>query len=155
MITVNVLSSHVGWKKALKNPSKYLEKKLKKLDKNNIFFKKKELEFSIFLAGNKEIKNLNKKFRKKNKSTDVLSFPFYEKKLLLKLIKKKNAPVYLGDIIINFDKIIYKKYGSIFNFEFDKLWIHGLLHLLGKRHSKKKEFLSMQLYERNFFKSVN
>jgi len=113
------------------------------------------LEFSIFLAGNKEIKNLNKKFRKKNKSTDVLSFPFYEKKLLLKLIKKKNAPVYLGDIIINFDKIIYKKYGSIFNFEFDKLWIHGLLHLLGKRHSKKKEFLSMQLYERNFFKSVN
>ena len=65
MITVNVLSSHVGWKKALKDPSKYLEKKLKKLDKNNIFFKKKELEFSIFLAGNKEIKNLNKKFRKK------------------------------------------------------------------------------------------
>ena len=154
MIKVNVLSSHTGWKKALKDPTKYLKKKLKKLNKNNIFFQKKKIEFSILLAGNKEIKNLNKKFRNKNKSTDILSFPFYEKKLLLKLIKK-NTPVYLGDIIINFDKKIYKKHGSIFNFEFDKLWIHGLLHLLGKRHSKKKEFLSMQLYERNFFKSVN
>ena len=42
MIKVNVLSSHTGWKKALKDPTKYLKKKLKKLNKNNIFFKRKK-----------------------------------------------------------------------------------------------------------------
>ena len=56
------------------------------------------------LSGNKEIRHLNKKFRKKNKSTDVLSFPFYTKKELLKRFKKEKE-VYLGDIIININKI--------------------------------------------------
>ena len=59
------------------------------------------------LSENNEIKKLNKKFRKKNKTTDVLSFPFYNKKLINKLKKKKE--IYLGDIIINFNKIKNKK----------------------------------------------
>ena len=58
----------------------------------------------MLLSGEKDIKYLNKKFRKKNSSTDVLSFPFYEKKDLLNLINKKEK-IYLGDIILNFEKI--------------------------------------------------
>ena len=62
----------------------------------------------MLLSGNKEIKKINKKFRKKNKITDVLSFPFYEKREIKKFLKKKNS-FYLGDIIINLDKIIIKQ----------------------------------------------
>ena len=46
------------------------------------------------LSGDGEIKNLNKKFRKKNKTTDVLSFPFQTKKELNKKLKKERE-VYL------------------------------------------------------------
>ncbi len=89
MIKVNVLEAHADWKKILKNSPNYIKKKIQKLNKKSKLFKKKKLEFSIVLSGTKEIKILNKKFRNKNKSTDVLSFPFYEKKTLLKLMKKK------------------------------------------------------------------
>ena len=63
-------------------------------------FKKKHIFFNIMLSGNKEIKDLNIKFRKKNKATDVLSFPFHTKKDLKKKLKVFRE-VYLGDIVIN------------------------------------------------------
>jgi len=84
MIKINVLVGNKNWNKYIKNPDFYLKKKIKKLYNKNIFFKKKIFEFSILLTNENEIKNLNKKFRKKNKSTDVLSFPFHEKKMLIK-----------------------------------------------------------------------
>ena len=62
----------------------------------------------MLLSNTKEIKKLNSKFRKKNKSTDVLSFPFYNKKNLKKKIKNEKE-IYLGDIIINLNKIRSKK----------------------------------------------
>ena len=43
-------------------------------------FLKKNIYCTLLTFRNKEIKNLNKKFRKKNKSTDVLSFPFKQKR---------------------------------------------------------------------------
>ena len=62
----------------------------------------------MLLSGSKEIKYLNKKFRKKNKSTDVLSFPFHTKKELKKKLKTEKE-IYIGDIIINFNKVKNKK----------------------------------------------
>ena len=106
------------------------------------------------LSGEKEIKNLNKKFRNKNKATDVLSFPFYTKKELYKrLINEKE--IYLGDIIINLSKIKNKKVIKKFKFEFDRLWIHGLVHLLGHDHRKDKDFLKMSKVEKKYFDTVN
>ena len=56
------------------------------------------------LSSTKEIISLNKKFRKKNNSTDILSFPFYNRyKLKRKIIREKE--IYIGDIIINLNKI--------------------------------------------------
>ena len=54
------------------------------------------------MSNTKKIKVLNKKFRNKNKSTDILSFPNQTSKIIKKLIK--NIEIYLGDIIINFEK---------------------------------------------------
>ena len=89
MIKVNVGVSEKNWKKYIKKPDAYIAKRIKKINDTNIFFKNKIVDFSLMLSGNNEIKSLNKKFRKKNKITDVLSFPFYEKKTVEKLNKKK------------------------------------------------------------------
>ena len=82
MIKVNVILNNIIWKKYLKNPHSFIDKKIELLNKKNKLYAKNTLIFSLLLSGKSEIKKLNKKFRKKNKSTDVLSFPFYEKKQL-------------------------------------------------------------------------
>ena len=102
------------------------------------------------LSGNSEIKKLNKKFRKKNRTTDVLSFPFYRKEDLRSKIKKNNE-VYLGDIIINLYKIKQNKNLSDFKIRFNKLWIHGLVHLLGHDHKQDGDFNKMIKIENKLF----
>ena len=93
---------------------------------------------------------MNKKFRKKNKSTDVLSFPFYEKKKLIKKIKKEKE-IYIGDIIINLNKIKEKHSKIKFKQELTRLWVHGFTHLLGYDHKKDKEFYKMRKVEKKIF----
>ena len=128
MIKANVILDHYRWKNKIKNPSIYLKKKINKL--NNITsFKKKNYEFSILLTNNKQMKNLNFKFRKKNKTTDVLSFPF-------RFVEKKS--VYIGDIAISFEIVNQRSKASNFFLELDKMWIHGYFHLIGYDHKKKK-----------------
>ena len=104
MIKINVIVKNISWIKYLKDPNKFIDKNIKRLNKKNKSYKKNTLICSLLLSGSKEIKNLNKKFRNKNKSTDVLSFPFYEKRKLKIKIKNKRE-IYLGDIIINLTKI--------------------------------------------------
>ncbi len=77
MIKVNVQVDNKAWYKKIKNPKKYLNEKLKKISKNIKFFKKKNLTFTILLTNSLNMKKLNKKLRKINKPTDVLSFPFF------------------------------------------------------------------------------
>ena len=62
----------------------------------------------MLLSESQEIKGLNKKFRNKNRVTDVLSFPFFDKKELKKKIKNEKE-IYLGDIVINLNKVKFKK----------------------------------------------
>ena len=75
MIKANVTVDYSKRKKKIKNPKKYILKKIRKLQKISTF-KNKNQEFSILLTNNQKMKKLNFKFRKKNKITDVLSFPF-------------------------------------------------------------------------------
>ena len=130
------------------------KKKFKNLNKKFKKYKKKQIYCTILLSGSSEIKKLNKKFRNKNKSTDVLSFPFYNKKDLKKKLNKTKQ-VYLGDIIINLNKIKNKKNKSIFKDEFNKLWIHGLTHLFGHDHKKNKDFRLMKKIEDKYFNLIN
>jgi len=154
MIKINVLISNKNWKKHIKNPDQYLKKRLNKLNKKEVFFKKRKIEFSLLLSGKKEIRKINYKFRKKNKSTDVLSFPFHNSKELKKLLKRSKI-FYLGDIIVNLDKIYPNYKNKKLREYFDKLWIHGLLHLLGARHKFNKDFIKMQKLEKRFFNYIN
>ena len=142
MIKANVILDYPKWKTKIKNPSKYIKKRLQILSKI-YFFKYKKQEFTIFLTNNKKMKNLNNKFRKKNKTTDVLSFP-------LKYIYRNN--LYLGDIAINFGIINKRSIKSNFIKEFDKMWVHGYCHLIGYDHKKLKDFHKMNQKEKLILK---
>ena len=153
MIKADVLTTNRNWKKYIKVPSLYINRKLKKVDKKFNIFKKNNFEFTILLSGDNAVKKLNKEFRKKNKTTDILSFPFHENEDLNTLLKKKKTKIYLGDIIINLNKMISKiKYEDFF-LKFDKTWIHGLAHLLGYRHKSNRDYLKMTKLENKLIKS--
>ena len=132
----------------MKTPNDYLNKRLKILSKAP-FFKRKNHEFSVLLTNNKKMKKLNFKFRKKNKTTDVLSFP-------IKIKNKKN--LYVGDIAISYEIIKKRSKETNFFLEFDKMWIHGYLHLIGYDHKKLNDFKKMLRKEKlilKYFHKVN
>ena len=148
MIKANLILDHYKWKNKIKNPREYFKKKINKLNKIGSF-KKKKYEFSVLLTNNRKMKNLNFKFRKKNKTTDVLSFPSHH-------IEKKS--VYIGDIAISFEIVNQRSKNSNFFLELDKMWIHGYFHLIGYDHKKLKDFKKMSKKENlvlNYFHKIN
>ena len=151
MIKVNVEVSNKLWNKKIKNPKRYFSKKLKKISKIVKFFKGKNVTFTILLTNSLNMKKLNKKFRNRNKSTDVLSFPFFTSNGL-KLIGKKNF--YIGDIATSFEIINYKSKKNNFFSEFDKAWVHGLLHLVGFDHVKNQDYYKMNEIEKRILNSI-
>ena len=148
MISINVFSNEKAWSKRLKKKQLFFYKICKSFPKKYQFLNKK-VSFTLLLSNNKNIKELNKNFRKKNKSTDILSFPFSRK---IKISKK----TYLGDIIISYDFIDKPKSQKI-NFFKDKLikiFIHGFLHLLNFDHKKNKDYKKMLREEKLIYQSV-
>ena len=144
MIKVNVILDKIIWKKKIKRPDYYLKKKFNKLLKKFKITSNVQ-EISIFLTNNEKMRQLNLRFRKKNKPTDVLSFP-------INIVKKKIG--YLGDIAISYEIVNKRSKKSNFNYEFDKMWVHGYLHLLGYDHKKIKEFEKMHKLEKKILNYI-
>tara|TARA_B100000953_G_C17867032_1_gene373548 strand:+ start:113 stop:565 length:453 start_codon:yes stop_codon:yes gene_type:complete len=150
MIKVNVEINNKSWHTKIKNPKKYLNQKLKKISKMVRLFKRKNITFTILLTNSLNMKKLNKKFRKLNKSTDVLSFPAFSKKNL-KFIKEKK--IYIGDLATSYE-IVNSRSKKKFLAEFDKVWVHGLLHLIGYDHAKYKDYNKMSKIEKRILNSI-
>ena len=148
MISVNVFSEEKAWSKRLKNKDIFFKKICKAFPKKYKFLNKK-VTFTLLLSNNKNIKKLNKIFRKKNKSTDILSFPL-DKKIKI----SKNT--YLGDIIISYNYLDKPRSQDLKSFKkkVTKIFIHGFLHLLGFDHKKNKNYSKMLKEETLLFKSV-
>ena len=148
MINVNVFSEEKAWSKKLKKKELFFKKICKSFPKKYKFSKKK-VSFTLLLSNNKSIKKLNKSFRNKNKSTDILSFPSNKK---LKKIKEN----YIGDIIISYNFIDRPKSQSFKSFKekLIKTFIHGFLHLLNFDHIKNKDYIKMLKEEELIYKSV-
>ena len=148
MIKVNVFSEEKAWSKRLKNINLFFKKICKAFPKKYQFLNKK-VSLSLLLSNNKNIKKLNKNFRNKNKSTDILSFPLNRK---IKISKN----IYLGDIIISYNYL--DKYKSqdlkLFKEKVIKLFIHGFLHLLGFDHRKNNDYYKMLREEDFLYKRV-
>ena len=152
MIKVNATVDCKIWFKKITNPKKYFTNKLKKINKIVPYFKKKNVTFTILLTNSTNMKKLNKKFRNINKPTDVLSFPYFTKNNL-KLIKEKN--IYIGDIALSYEIINARSKKNFFSNEFNKAWIHGLLHLIGYDHKKNKDYYKMDSLEKFIISSIN
>jgi len=151
MIKVNVEVNYNSWHKKIKNPKKYFSKKLKKISNTFKFFKSKNIIFTILLTNSLNMRKLNKKFRKKDKSTDVLSFPSFSFKKLKSIKEKK---IYIGDIATSYEIIQSRTKKNNFIVEFDKVWIHGFLHLLGYNHVKNKDYFKMNKIEKKFLNLI-
>ncbi len=143
MIKVSVFSEEKAWSKKIENIDLFFKKICKAFPKKYKFSNKK-ISLSLLLSNNRNIKKLNKHFRNKNKSTDILSFPFNKK---IKISKN----TYLGDIIISYNYLDKPKSRDLvlFKQKVIKLFIHGFLHLLGFNHIKNKDYFKM-LREENF-----
>ena len=152
MIKVNVEVNSKSWHKKIKNPKKYFNKKLKKISQIVKFFKGKNITFTILLTNSLNIKKLNKKFRRNNKSTDVLSFPFFPPNNLMLIRQKK---IYIGDIAVSYDIINFRSKKNNFLLEFDKVWVHGLLHLIGFDHVLNKDYFKMNRIEKTILNLIN
>ena len=148
MIRINVISEEKSWSKKLKKKESLFNNICKHFPKKFRFLNKK-VYLTLLLSNNKNIKILNKKFRKKNKHTDILSFPSGQK---TKNLKK----IYLGDIIISYNYMNKPK--DLSNFEFKKktikIFIHGYLHLLGYDHINLKDYQITYREEKKVFKSI-
>ena len=151
MIKVNVEIDNKSWRRKIKNPKKYFLKKAKKISKKIYFLNKQNITFTILLTNSFNMKKLNKKFRKVNKATDVLSFPSFTPKNL-KLEKKKNS--YIGDIAVSYEIINSRSKKNIFIKEFDKVWVHGFLHLIGYDHVKNKDYIKMNKIEKRILNLI-
>lgn len=111
--------------------------------------KKKNALLSIHFIGDKKMTALNKKYRGKNKTTDVLSFAQQEGEFC----GDKND---LGDIFICIAQVKRqaKEYKISFEEELYRMTIHGILHVLGYDHMEEKEAKKMFLKQEKLLLNV-
>ena len=102
-----------------------------------------KLIITITFTTPEDIKKINKKYRKIDKATDVLSFPMFEKEELDKKIKNKDFlhEDVLGDIIISIEKVKEQaeEYGHSFERELSYMLVHGFYHLMGYDHIEEED----------------
>ncbi|MCX6721131.1 MAG: rRNA maturation RNase YbeY [Candidatus Staskawiczbacteria bacterium] len=105
---------------------------------------RKKENLSLAFVSKEEIKKLNKKFRKKNKATDVLSF-----ELSAQGGSALGGKDFLGEVVICPE--VVKENGE----EILEVFIHGILHLLGYDHEKsKKEALIMEQKQKKYLSEI-
>jgi len=148
MININVFSEEKAWSKKIKKKKLFFEEVCKSFPRKYKFLNKK-ISLTLLLSNNRNIKKLNKKFRNKNKSTDILSFPLNKK---IKILKQ----TYIGDIIISYNFMEKPKTQQlqVFKDRVIKTFIHGFLHLLGFNHIKNNDYKKMLKEEKSIYKSV-
>lgn len=99
---------------------------------------------SISFVGKQKIRSLNKKYRKKDKVTDILSFPAQEDDGFI-----RGESEDLGDIFLCYPRLLSqaKRYGHSLKDETRVLVVHGLLHLVGYDHETDKDYSKMKKVE--------
>lgn len=115
-------------------------------------------DLGILLTTNKTIQQYNKKYRKINKPTDILSFPHHDKlKAGKKIVVKSPEDKNLGDLIISLE-YAQKKADEFGFLSLDEylliLLAHGIAHVIGYDHTTEKEYVAMQKVERKLLESA-
>lgn len=129
-----------------------------KLENTNLYM-------SITLTGPEEIQRINKEYRSIDKTTDVLSFPMFEKDELENIREKKYGETVekrpekidiLGDIVISISKVYEqaKEYGHSFERELSYMVVHGFYHLMGYDHMVEEEKKIMRQKEEDILEKL-
>ena len=114
-------------------------------DKSLNFSTSKNFNLSLALVSKAEIKRINRIWRKKDEVTDVPSFAEFKS---LKAIRASREPeIFLGEIILCYDDIeAYARQNDLkIKAELAKVFLHGVLHLLGWKHGSKMFALQNKL----------
>ncbi|MCI8965354.1 MAG: rRNA maturation RNase YbeY [Clostridia bacterium] len=113
------------------------------------------LYISVILTNPDEIQRLNREYRKVNKTTDVLSFPMYEREEISSLNKEIEEPI--GDVIISVQKV--KEQAEEYNHSFERelayMLVHGFYHIMGYDHIEENEKKEMREKEENILNKLN
>lgn len=124
-----------------------IEKVIKKCFEEEKLLNSK-LTITITLTTPEQIRKINKKYRKIDKATDVLSFPMFEKDELYEKIQKKDFLFedILGDIVISIEKVKEQaqEYEHSFERELSYMIVHGFYHLMGYDHIEEKDKKEMR-----------
>ncbi len=110
----------------------------------------KNVKMNVILTNPDEIRKLNKEYRNIDKSTDVLSFPMFEKNEIEDIRKNgSKVPEILGDIIISIEqvKIQAEEYGHSFERELSYMTVHGFFHIIGYDHIEEDDKKEMRIKE--------
>ena len=98
---------------------------------------------SVTLTNPENIRKINKEYRNIDKSTDVLSFPMFEKEELEKIVKEQAFEYMdiLGDMVISIEQVEgqAKEYGHSFERELSYMIVHSFYHLMGYDHIKEED----------------
>lgn len=110
-------------------------------------------ELTVTLSHDSKIKILNKHYRSKDKPTNVLSFPMFDR---LFDIPTGAGQVPIGDIIIAFETIKREsiEQNKTLSDHFTHMLVHGFLHLLGYDHMNDKDAKSMESLEIKILKKL-
>jgi probable rRNA maturation factor len=94
------------------------------------------VELTIVIAGNAQLRQLNRQFRHIDAPTDVLSFNAHAEGRLKSALLAEDETAYLGDVIISYPqaKAQARAGGHPIEAELQLLVVHGVLHLLGHDH---------------------
>ena len=113
-----------------------------------------KLYMSIILTNKDKIQELNNTYRKINKTTDVLSFPMFEKEELEDF--EGIIPEPLGDIVISIEKVKEQaeEYGHSFERELAYMVVHGFYHLMGYDHIELSDRKIMREKEENILNKL-
>ena len=121
------------------------------IDKNSFYI-------SITLTTDENIRKINNKYRNIDKSTDVLSFPMFEKEeLKLKIKEKTQYQDILGDVIISIPTVKRQaiEYGHAFERELAYMLVHAFYHLMGYDHMTEEEKNQMRQKEEVVLEKLN
>lgn len=107
----------------------------------------KPVEISITLTNDAHIRILNNDYRKKNKPTNILSFPMDD--IHVDYAESPQETIMLGDLILAFETIKEEALAQEKSMEehFTHLLVHGTLHLLGYDHIEDKQAREMEELE--------
>ena len=92
----------------------------------------------------------------KTKFKDLLVFKnksFKDKRGYFKELIKENK-IYIGDIAVCYEVINSRSKRKSFITEFDKVWVHSFLHLLGYNHIKNKDYFKMFKFEKRILRLI-